>query len=166
MMTVNLLHAGRDVDVDAVVDNYLLAAVWTGNAWFPEDHALAGTWATANPAQLDDLIDADDLTPEVRAEATEDVRLFLRVAGAADVAEYVARSYDPESAAAQLGHDLLLTRNGHGAGFWDRGLGELGERLSMWARSLGGADLDAYLTATCDPDDLSEDDLAGPVTWR
>lgn len=35
------------------------------------------------------------------------------------------------------GHDLWLTRNGHGAGFWDRDLGELGERLSDAARAMG-----------------------------
>lgn len=28
------------------------------------------------------------------------------------------------------GHDYWLTRNGHGTGFWDRGLGELGEALT------------------------------------
>ena len=39
----------------------------------------------------------------------------------------------------QLGHDLWLTRNGHGAGFWDRGLGALGDRLTEAARSLGEA---------------------------
>lgn len=36
-----------------------------------------------------------------------------------------------------IGHDFILTRNGHGSGFWDRGLGEQGERLSDWARSFG-----------------------------
>ena len=41
--------------------------------------------------------------------------------------------------AGMLGHDLWLTRNGHGAGFWDRGLDDLGERLSAAARSLGEA---------------------------
>lgn len=41
----------------------------------------------------------------------------------------------------QLGHDLWLTRNGHGAGFWDRDLGELGEQLSAWAKTLGECDL-------------------------
>ncbi len=30
----------------------------------------------------------------------------------------------------QVGHDFWLTRNSHGAGFWDRGLGELGKRLT------------------------------------
>jgi len=36
-----------------------------------------------------------------------------------------------------LGHDLWLTRNGHGAGFWDRGLGDLGKNLTDSAHALG-----------------------------
>jgi hypothetical protein len=31
---------------------------------------------------------------------------------------------------AQHGHDFFLTRCGHGAGFWDRGYGELGRKLT------------------------------------
>ena len=41
----------------------------------------------------------------------------------------------------QLGHDLWLTRNGHGAGFWDRGLGELGDALTEAAKRQGSRDL-------------------------
>ena len=36
---------------------------------------------------------------------------------------------------------VRLTRNGHGAGFWDRGLGALGERLTRAAKSHGSVDL-------------------------
>jgi hypothetical protein len=39
----------------------------------------------------------------------------------------------------EFGHDVWLTRNGHGAGFWDRDMGDMGERLSEVARSLGEA---------------------------
>lgn len=39
----------------------------------------------------------------------------------------------------QNGHDFWLTRCGHGAGFWDRGYGELGEKLSKAARAYGEA---------------------------
>lgn len=46
-----------------------------------------------------------------------------------------------EIAGAQAGHDFWLTRNGHGAGFWDRGLGEPGERLSAAARAYGSMHL-------------------------
>ena len=30
----------------------------------------------------------------------------------------------------QAGRDFWLTRNGHGIGFWDRGMGEVGQNLS------------------------------------
>jgi hypothetical protein len=34
-----------------------------------------------------------------------------------------------------LGHDFWLSRSGHGSGFWDRGLGELGDKLQALAES-------------------------------
>lgn len=36
--------------------------------------------------------------------------------------------------AEQAGRDYWFTRNGHGVGFWDRGLGDIGERLSAACR--------------------------------
>ena len=39
--------------------------------------------------------------------------------------------------AEQVGHDFWLTRNGHGTGFWDRGLGELGEKLTRACKTFG-----------------------------
>ena len=41
----------------------------------------------------------------------------------------------------QFAHDFWLTRNHHGAGFWARGLGKIGERLTNLAYSMGGVDL-------------------------
>lgn len=35
------------------------------------------------------------------------------------------------------GHDFWLTRNGHGAGFWDRDLGAIGELLTREAKAFG-----------------------------
>ena len=40
----------------------------------------------------------------------------------------------------QAGQDFWLTRNGHGVGFWDRGLNDLGERLSKAAKVYGPCD--------------------------
>ena len=37
----------------------------------------------------------------------------------------------------QLAHDFILTRNGHGAGFWDRGIGEDGQELTRMAKAYG-----------------------------
>lgn len=44
---------------------------------------------------------------------------------------------------AQNGHDFWLTRNGHGAGFWDRGYPEeIGDKLTEAAHAFGEAYLD------------------------
>jgi hypothetical protein len=39
----------------------------------------------------------------------------------------------------QFGHDFWLTRNGHGAGFWDRGF-PLGNTLKDCAKAFGSSD--------------------------
>jgi len=44
----------------------------------------------------------------------------------------------------QIGHDLWLTRNGHGAGFWDRPdlYGEdLAQRLTEYSKAAGSVDV-------------------------
>lgn len=46
---------------------------------------------------------------------------------------YRAGEYDESGA----GHDFWLTRCGHGAGFWDRGLGEVGDKLTNAAQVFG-----------------------------
>lgn len=40
-----------------------------------------------------------------------------------------------------MGHDLWYTSNHHGVGYWDRGLGELGEDLSKQAHTFSEASL-------------------------
>lgn len=41
----------------------------------------------------------------------------------------------------QHGTDFWLTRNGHGAGFWDRGYGEAGDKLTAFAEKFGKQDV-------------------------
>jgi hypothetical protein len=96
-------------------------------------YIIAGLWATTDNADesggepLDANYDADDLAPESVASITVDCRDFI-ASNADDLA-----GMDAE----QAGHDFLLTRDGHGAGFWDRGLGDRGDRLSANARPYG-----------------------------
>jgi hypothetical protein len=40
-----------------------------------------------------------------------------------------------------IAHNFCLTRNGHGTGFWDRGLGDLGDRLTDMCKPYGGQNL-------------------------
>jgi hypothetical protein len=54
------------------------------------------------------------------------------------IEEYLAASGRTLGSA---GHDFWLTRNHHGAGFWDRGLpGDLGKRLTDAAHAYGSCD--------------------------
>lgn len=73
----------------------------------------------------------DAFTPEARRTLAWEALDFI-AANEADLAEI-----DPESA----GHDFALTRAGHGTGFWDRGLGEVGQRLSDASSVYGDVDL-------------------------
>lgn len=57
---------------------------------------------------LDKNYSADDLSPEARAECERACASF-QTENAADIL-----GLEP-----QAGHDFWLTRNGHGAGFWD-----------------------------------------------
>ena len=99
-----------------------------------------------------------DLAPETLASIIEDCAQFQRCAGPLlDQVyghEFPARvigdgtlpdshrpAWDYDAAAA--GRDFWYTRNGHGVGFWDRGLGELGDRLSTGAKAF--REIDAYL---------------------
>jgi hypothetical protein len=63
----------------------------------------------------------------------DDVRDFV----SANKAALEASGLDDE----QIGHDFWLTRNGHGAGFWDRGLGSVGDELTKAAEAHGSQDL-------------------------
>lgn len=111
---------------DAALSGYFECALWSG---------LDETTGADNPPPLDDRFTVDDLADETRAQLARDLARFLRGLDRSDISE-VARLD-----AGQVGHDLCLTRNGHGAGFWDRGLGELGERLSVHARAIGESTL-------------------------
>ena len=74
----------------------------------------------------------DDLTIEARASMIADCAGFVGETHEA----LIASGLSAESA----GHDFSLTRNGHGTGFWDRGIGDIGEALSKIARVYGDTD--------------------------
>ena len=83
---------------------------------------------------LDQNYGPEDIAPATLDAMRAECRAFLDACAAKgiDVAEL-----DSE----QTGHDFWLTRNRHGAGFWDRGMGDLGRTLTDIAHAAGGADL-------------------------
>lgn len=89
-----------------------------------------------------EMVGADSLDAEfstaAKATIREDVHDFLSSNKALiDEAGRIMPGYNLDQAM----HDFALTRNGHGAGFWDRGLGEVGDRLTEAAKAHGGQDL-------------------------
>jgi hypothetical protein len=130
--------AGCDVyaphaKLDAFATAYIDAALWSTTA--------------SNGTALDEYFDRDDLDADTRASMVSDCRDFQHtnralLRRAYDV--YLSKMGDEHAPAARAGHDFWLTRNGHGAGFWDRGLGKIGDELTTAAKLAGSFDLDEY----------------------
>lgn len=107
------------MDPEAIFRGYVDCALWSSNN---DDDEMKPMDAAYGP---------DDLARPTLSTMRADVADFI--AGAREDVEAFADEYGDE----RVGHDFWLTRNGHGAGFWDRGAGELGDRLSAMARSYG-----------------------------
>lgn len=93
-------------------------------------------WSEVDEASepLDDNYGPEDVALESREAIREDVRQFLSlvvVAASAEARRIVFRDLE------QAGHDFILTRNHHGAGFWDRGYGDAGDELTRLAHTMG-----------------------------
>lgn len=79
----------------------------------------------------------DLLAPEALAKIISDCARFQVRAFAPLASSCRINGYDSTLA----GHDFWFTRNGHGVGFWDRGLGSLGEALTKISKKYGESDL-------------------------
>jgi len=114
-------------DLDDFTRQYMETALWSST----DESTPAGG------VPLDDNYEIDDIAQDTLDQMIKDCADFQQ-SEAADLAlAYQHRGYDEGSA----GHDFWLTRNGHGAGFWDRGLGAVGDRLSKASKAYGGVDL-------------------------
>lgn len=110
---------------------------------FVQAYIAAALWSSTDEAgdPLDDSHSPDDIAPETLQQMREDCRDFFD-GMQKDLQEYCEATDSEEwSGESCAGHDYWLTRNGHGAGFWDRGLGALGQRLSDAAKVYRGFDL-------------------------
>ena len=96
--------------LESVVRHALIALLWTG------------TDDDGEP--LDANYDVENFAPKAVAWLTGEIAEFM----AANADDLFVMELD------QIGHDYILTRNGEGAGFWDRGLGARGARLTIAAQ--------------------------------
>lgn len=110
---------------------------------FTKAYIEAALWASTDGAgePLDAKYSEDDLTVDTLNQIKNDCRDFQKQ-NAADLATaygiYRRNEWTPE---AQAGHDFFLTRSHHGAGFWDRDLGEVGDKLTEASRAWGSFSL-------------------------
>lgn len=106
---------------------------------FTRSYIQAMIWASTDEDDrpMDEDYNIDDLAPETLERIKVDCLRF--VTAYRDVLRKVMgfNSYDWGSA----GHDFWLTRCGHGAGFWDRGMGEHGDELTEACEVYGNLDL-------------------------
>jgi hypothetical protein len=111
---------------------YLVAALWSTN-----DN---GDESGGQP--LDANYGIGDIADEAMRSAMESCAEFQE-----EHEELLAKAYelytprDGSDGPALAGHDLWLNSNGHGVGFSDRGLGEIGEALSKAAVAFGDRDI-------------------------
>lgn len=84
---------------------------------FVESYIECALWSSVDDAgnPLDDTYGPEDLAPETIDAMRADCAGFYQ-----EVRPILARLMILDS---QAGHDFWLTRNRHGAGFWDRGHG-------------------------------------------
>lgn len=125
---------GKDAPEFQALDDFTRAYIEA--AFFTEEERLTEESGDELPGVLINLstgestfdgpspVSFDMLAPETLQSVIEDCRQFQE-----RNAETLAAAYAQDYAEEQAGHDFWLTRNGHGAGFWDRGLGEIGDRL-------------------------------------
>lgn len=119
-----------DEELEQFVRGYKVSALWS-TPETNEDGEILGS--------LDDTYSIDDIAAETQDAMQADCVDFL-TANYADIAAVCDHYFYNMDAA---GHDFWLTRNGHGAGFWDRGwgFGDIGRRLTDAAKVYGSFNL-------------------------
>jgi len=102
---------------------------------FTTAYLVCALWSSTNEEgePFDDEHGIEDMADDALKQVMEDCSDFR-----ATNAELLEKSgLDDE----QAGHDFWLTRNRHGAGFWDRGLGDVGKELTAMAHPYGNVDI-------------------------
>ena len=121
--------------LDIFTQAYIEAMFWTAVDWNDQD-------AFENPNEFPEW-DFSMLAPATLATIVADCADFQRE-NAADLEDATTGGYGQRGRdydAASAGHDFWLTRNRNGVGFWDRDLGDLGDRLTAAAHAWGECDL-------------------------
>ena len=97
---VNESGDGREQFINA----YIEAALWSGT-----DLSSGDENSSYEDTFEDEGYTPDDISPELMSHIKDNCYSFFNM-----MKQQIGTNYE------QAGHDFWLTRNGHGAGFWDR----------------------------------------------
>lgn len=111
-------------ELDEFTQGYVECLLWS-ECMSDEDGNCLGNF--------DDTYGPENISPEGLEEIIRDCADFQE-SNVEDLDEY---EDDHGMTRSQAGHDFCLTRNGHGAGFWDRGTGDVGDRLTKASKPYG-----------------------------
>jgi len=116
MKHVRIFEDFSDTNEDSVylaLKGYLHCALWT--------------------EELDNEYDISDVDSLSAEQARDDVDKFLDELDDYDLLDELVSNMDYDS----IGHDFWLSRNGHGAGFFDRGLEDVGDEIQKICGEFG-----------------------------
>ncbi len=99
-----------------ILDHYITAILWSS--------------VDDDGEPLDDNYTREDFAPESIDKVQSDIDQFINEAGS--LLDGISDD--------MIGHNLWFTRCGHGAGFWDRGLGGVGDQLTALCVSMPNID--------------------------
>jgi hypothetical protein len=119
---LNETKAKMDIKMDTFMQAYVEAALWSST----DDN--------------DDALDKNYSVSDIAEDTLDQMRADCEKFKKENEVLYDKGGWDDE----QAGHDFWLTRNGHGAGFWDRAGKfdkEVGEKLTKAAKEYGTVDL-------------------------
>lgn len=132
------------INIDAMVQGYLTCALWTENVQYLEGvepgEESDRNYLDEGWSEIDGL---ENFSPESRDAIRRTCERFLRLVPEADQEVYVDEfsngfpMWRRVRASARMGHDLWLTQNHHGTGFWDRGDNPVYQRLTDVAHRFG-----------------------------
>lgn len=104
----------------------------SSDEWWERENQEALTAGT-NDGCLPDDVGFDDLSKDALNRIVRDICNFSNQAHDLIAKACTGVGYDLR----QAGRDFFYTRCGHGVGFWDRNLGEVGDQLSKLASGFG-----------------------------
>ncbi len=120
-----LKHAPKDA-----LEGYLECALWSST------HTKMDGEEEGETIPLDSEYGFDDFSKEALDKAVKDLDSFW------EKAEAYKSDFDSGHEFSKIGHDFWLTREGHGAGFWDGDYeDELGKKLTEISKSFGNGDI-------------------------